>query len=353
MNSENSENSVSDQDEAALLSALEQSRKQLDALKGELRAVDSDLQELDVERQQFALLSDVCGALEKLDEQEAADLFWNGVAEAAAGQAHVGLVRSRVDEFQHRLSEIEVVRQGVLARIQREEDNGEWVADDLYELKRLEEERKNEWVVERDEIALSDRPSAMPWTRGGEDDQRFRKTLALSLLLSLLFGVLFPLIPMPALDRWEVIEVPERLTKLIEERKVIPPPAQELLPERKPEEIEEPTPLLAEEGTPEPTTTKAEPKPGAGAKGILAFREKFSSLADSAPAKLGSQARVSRAGELASGRASRSLVATNGPGSSGGIDISSLSRNVGGGGGEGMAGVQVAQATSGIGDTLR
>ena len=36
-------------------------------------------------------------------------------------------------------------------------------------------------------------------------------------------------------------------------------------------------------------------------------------------------------------------------GTSGGIDISSLSRNVGGGGGEGMAGVQVAQATSSIG----
>jgi hypothetical protein len=337
------------QDEAALRGELEQSRGQLDALAGELRAIDAELVEVEIERQQVSLLGDVCGALEKLDEQQAAALFWDGIATVRAGQTHVAVVRTRVDEFQQRLGAIEAARQGVLTRIAGEEDNGELIADDLYELERLEEERKREWIVEREQSCEPDRPAVMPWTRGGEEDRRLRRSLAVALLLSLLVGVVFPWIPLPMLDRWAVIEVPERLTRLIEER-ATPPPAQEMLPERaKPEEFEQ-TPLLAEEGTPEPTTTKEEPKPGAGAKGILAFRSKFSSLADSAaPAKLGSQARITRDGELASGRPSRSLVATNGPGSSGGIDISALSRNVGGGGGEGMAGVQVAQATSSIG----
>jgi hypothetical protein len=157
----------------------------------------------------------------------------------------------------------------------------------------------------------------------------------MALLLSLLLGVIFPWIPLPIPDRWEVIEVPERFTQLIREDRAVPPPVQERLrPEEKPPEPLEETPLLAEEGTPEPVAKKQEPKPGAGSKGILAFREKFSSLADS---------------QLESGRATRSLVTTTGPGSSGGIDLASLSRDVGGGGGQGIEGVQVTRATSSIG----
>jgi outer membrane biosynthesis protein TonB len=163
-------------------------------------------------------------------------------------------------------------------------------------------------------------------------------------------GVVFPWIPLPVPEGWEVIEVPERLTRLIEERVAPPPPVNELLPEqREPKPVEEEQ-LLAEEATPEPASTKEKPKPGAGSKGILAFREKFSNLADSAAsAKLGSRARITRSGELASGRTTRSLVTTNGPGSSGGIDLAALSRDVGGGGGQGIEGVQVARATSAIG----
>ena len=124
-----------------------------------------------------------------------------------------------------------------------------------------------------------------------------------------------------------------------------PPPVQERLPQP----IEEQQ-LLAEESTHVPAATEQPPKPGAGAKGILAFRKQFSNLADSAPSdKLGSRARISREGELATGRATRSLVTTNGPGSSGGIDLAALSRDVGGGGGQGIEGVQVARATSAIG----
>jgi outer membrane biosynthesis protein TonB len=341
-------NPVDPQHEQALRTQLEQSHKQLAAFAGELRTIDAELEELADERQQYALLHDACAALEKLEEQDVADLFWSGLASVEAGQAHIGLVRERVDEFQQRLGQIEAARQGVLAKIAREEENAEWLEDDLYELKRNEEERKREWIVEREMSALPARPTVMPWTRGGEDDQRFRKALALCLLLSLLFGLLFPFIPLPVLDRWEVIEVPDRFTSLIKEERPVPPPVQELRPEEQ-KPVEEETPLLAEEGTPEPAETKQEPEPGAGAKGILAFREKFSSLADAAPAKLGSQARIRRDGEAATGRPTRSLVTTNGPGSSGGIDLAGLSRDVGGGGGQGIQGVQLTQATSAIG----
>jgi outer membrane biosynthesis protein TonB len=342
-------NITNPQNESSLRVELEESRKRLDALTRELRGIDAELEGHEVDRQRHALLQDVCGGLEKLDECEAADLFWNGLAGVDAGQAHVGVVRQRVDAFQQELSQIAAGRQGVLARIRHEEDNGEYIADDLYELKRAEEERKLEWIVERETSPLPDRPTVMPWTRGREDDRRYRRALAISLLLSLMLGVLLPWIPLPVAESWEVIELPDRLTRLIEER-VAPPPVRERVPEqREPEPVEEEQ-LLAEEATPEPAATEQKPTPGAGSKGILAFREKFSSLADStAPANLGSRAQISRSGELASGRATRSLVTTNGPGSSGGIDLAALSRDVGGGGGQGIEGVQVARATSAIG----
>ncbi len=332
------------ENESALRARIEQSNRWLDALAGELRAIDD---ELAGDRQQYALLQEACGALEKLDEQDAAGLFWNELAAVDAGQVHVRSVRQRVAAFQHRLSQIEVGRRAVLAKIEREAEKGEFLEDDLRELKSLEESRKREWIVEREMSSLPERPCVMPWTRGGEEDQRFRRTLALALLLSLLFSVLFPWIPLPLPDRWKVIELPDRLTHLIrEERTVTPPPVQELRPEE-PKPVEE-TPLVAEEVAPEPTPNREPPKPSAGSKGILAFREQFSSLADNAAtARLGSQARITRSGELASGRPTRSLVTTQVPSSCVGIDLASLSRDVGGGG-RGIEGVQITRATSSI-----
>jgi hypothetical protein len=102
---------------------------------------------------------------------------------------------------------------------------------------------------------------------------------------------------------------------------------------------------VAEETQPKPTPEKT-----AESKGILAFREKFSSLAESkAPARLGSDAKITSSGDAEMGRPTRNMVATTAPGSSGGINLSSLSREVGGGNGEAIAGVQVTRVTSSIG----
>jgi hypothetical protein len=140
-------------------------------------------------------------------------------------------------------------------------------------------------------------------------------------------------------DRWEPVDVPDRLARLIREERPLPPPQKQPTPEQV-----EPDPELVAETTPEPQTRK-----NAESKGILAFREKFSSLAQhSSAARLGSQARISSVAEAANGRPTRSMVATTAPGSSGGINLASLSRDVGGGGGE-IEGVQVVRATSGIG----
>src|SRR5260370_20256159 len=70
-----------------------------------------------------------------------------------------------------------------------------------------------------------------------------------------------------------------------------------------------------------------------GNAGILALKDKIASLAqDTVVAPLGADARHIAADDV--GRPSaRSLLTSNTPGSSGGINVASLSRNVGGGGG--------------------
>ncbi len=93
----------------------------------------------------------------------------------------------------------------------------------------------------------------------------------------------------------------------------------------------------------------AEAKPKVGNVGILAFKEKFASLAqDTVVAPLGADARHVAADDV--GRPSaRSLLTSNTPGSSGGINVASLSRSVGGGGGGGGGGGNGGGGGGGIG----
>jgi len=81
-----------------------------------------------------------------------------------------------------------------------------------------------------------------------------------------------------------------------------------------------------------------EPKPKVGNAGILAFKDKFASLAkDTVVVPLGADARHIAADDV--GRPSaRSMLTSNTAGSSGGINVASLSRSVGGGGGGGGGG---------------
>jgi len=340
---------VASQNEQALRAQLGQSRERLDGLLGDLRTIDSELKGLSKERHHHQLLHDVCGALEELGESGAAGLFWGERIAEGEGADHVRLVRGRVDVFQGRLKEIEGRRQALAEEIRREQENTEFLEEDVLEEQRQEERRKLDWVIEREPSALPARQSVMPWARGGEDDERFRKSLTAALLISLLLGLVFPQIDLPLPERWEVIEVPERLARLIrEERPPLPPPTpQQTKPEEaQPKPLEE---LVAEESTREPGAEEA-PKQSAESKGILAFREKFSGLAETrSPGGLGAEARIRSSGEGASGRPQRSMVTTQAPGSSGGINLAGLSRDIGGGGGGGIEGVQVTRATSSIG----
>jgi hypothetical protein len=220
---------------------------------------------------------------------------------------------------------------------------------------------RHEWVLEREMAPEAPRVVQMPWVGGTEDDRRLRKNLLQALAAALLFGIVFPLVDIPIPEVEEVIEVPERLVELIRERRPLPPPQQ--VAEERPQQQREPEPqepvetppeqqpqqVAAEQST-EPTPEPAgeaipnEP-PGQRARqsGILAFRETFAAAANRPAAALGTSARITNGGDSATGRPERAMVATLAPGSSGGINLGSISRGLGGSGdGDGSGGGQMA-----------
>lgn len=357
-------------EEQALSARISQLREKLDGLARDLRAADGELEALAAERQQYALLEQACSSLEKLRELGVSGLFWGERVPGAAGAEHVREVCRRVASFQQRVDGIESRRLQIVASIGREEEALGLLADDLYDAQQQEERRKLEWIIERDVDPVQERPQTLAWARIGEEDTRFRKTLAATMLAALIIGALLPMIDLPLPTRTELIAVPERVAQLVQERARIvpPPPVQEVRPdeqppepEQKPTEKPEPAPdakpseQLQPGQADEPQLAAGQPSPEKkGPVGILAFRDKFSSLRQSTLApRLGSQARITNADDDSVGRTQRSMLTTNAPGSSGGINLASLSRDVGGGGRGGgsgaMQGVAVTRASSGIG----
>ena len=357
----------------ALTEQIGAAQGQIGGLERDLSSLDGELARLAGQVEKFALLEQTCGTLEKLETLGAAELFWGrGTAQNDVSN-HLAQVRRAIDKFRAEVKDCESRRNAVLERIDQGREVLSILEQDLFDLELAKEESRNEWVIERDVGELPLRPANMPWTGGGEDDQRFRKGLAASLLWALLFGLVLPQINLPLPEPLEILEVPERVVQLIRQqrnRPVAPPPA--ALAEREPIEPEpipepetpsEPEPEVAQT-TPDAPATEAPPSPlpgppqptpqeRAASSGLLAFRESFSTLADDRPsARLGADARISSNGEAAVGQTTRAMVTTQAPGSSGGINIGSISRNVAAGGdgaGGGLAGVSASRVESTIG----
>jgi outer membrane biosynthesis protein TonB/HPt (histidine-containing phosphotransfer) domain-containing protein len=352
-------NVIDEPDNELLRQQIVETQEKLTGLERDLHAIDAELDSLGAQRVTYDLLEQACDSLEKLEELGAAELFW-GQAAANRTADHVREVRDRAGVYLGRIGEIEDRRQQVAGQL----NEGRYVLDilegDLYELEIREEERKAAWVIERD-LVIPDRAVVMPWAKG-EDDQRLHKSLAVNLIIALLLGLIVPQIDLPLPELEAIPEVPDRFARLIE-RALPPPPPPPVVEEAPPEEVE-PEPVVVEElpeEVPEiidePAPTVAEepaPEEPVRAAGILAFRESFASLKnDLEPAQLGAQARINDAGESAVGRTERLMVTSQAPGSSGGINLASLSRNVAGGGGtgEGLDGVAVTRVASSIGGT--
>lgn len=339
-------------DRDALAAKLHTAREHVERVARDLRTVDTELEELATARGQHQLLLSACTKLDELTAAGAAELFWGDRTAAQAGVQQVARARARALDFQQYLCAIEDGRAALIHELNLHQQNAGVLEDDLFEALEEEERRQSEWIVEREINELPARRVVMPWTRGGEEDRRFRKSLGTALLLSVLFALVLPYLPLPKLLTDAQPEVSERVVKLMMKPRP-KPPREPVRPQPQHKPVEQ---KLAQQAPQKPVvpdkalTEKAAEAPNEPVdQGILAFREQFAGLQqDQAVARLGAQARIASAGDGAT-RIERKMLTTNAPGSSGGINLGSLSRGIGGGTANGMAGTQVTRVSSQIG----
>jgi outer membrane biosynthesis protein TonB len=356
---DNSEEELS-LDEQSLQEQVRESEEVMASLEAELRDVDFELTQLAGQNQKYEALGNVCRSLEELENLGGTGLFWK--AEDGDVDACLREARERIHEFGESIVEVERRREGIAAKIGKQNSSLDVLHYELLDAIEREEHRRSEWLVEREADELPKYAMVMPWQRRGEEDRRYRRSLGSSLATSLVLSILIGSIAIPIPDKSKKIELPERMAKLVQEALPPPKPAPapvvdeeipEPEPETEPELAEETPPELVPESSEEPRVAEVqEPdiKEQVKSKGILAFRDSFASRSSLRPStQLGSQARLNSAGENAVGRTERAMVTTNAPGSSGGINLASISRDVGGGG-PGMGGVAVSRVSSSIGN---
>jgi hypothetical protein len=346
---------------AQLNAQIEQARQKHKALEGELRVVEAEIETFSADKLRYDALRDVCDALDKLVDLKADELFWKGIPEAKDAVGHLELVRGRVARFEGEISGILEKQESLQEQINQCLDELDILYEEVRDAYDREEQRKEEFVLEREISPVPYRAMIMPWTKEAESENRFHRAVLLALLLCFVFISIIPQIKVPIPDRSVAgVKIPERLVKLVK-KEPIPRPEQ-----KKPDK-----PLKGKGPTPEPSKVPTgDDKEVLAARkkaervGVLAFKGAFEDLLDETLiAKLGSEARLSKESPRVAGRARarRSLVAMQAKGgSSGGIGNAGVSRNVGsgnvdrlGGAGIGKGFARVESTIGGLGESSR
>jgi outer membrane biosynthesis protein TonB len=324
---------------------INECQAEISKFEADLAVVNSELENISEERQKYEVLTGVCENLEKLDEIGGNDLFWSGLASNDEIGNHLKRLRDQTSFFERRIKKVTDRRDAAVNEIKTRQYEIEYLLDEIEILKERIEEAKHEYIVEREIKPIPYRVVVMPWTKQGKDEKKFRKILLLVLFLSILLGWLIPLYEVPIPDRAEVVEIPERLAKLIKKQQPKPQPKpkqkqEEKKPEEKKKEDKKPTP-----------EERQQAREKVKSKGVLAFKNNFADLLEDASLdKLGANANLSNAGSTAT-RTQRSIITSSATSASGGINSAALSRNVAGTGDQ-IAAVAFSRVESDIGTAV-
>ncbi len=362
------DSSILAQELEPLKTQITQVQEKIDSLEADLHRVEADLERFSTDRQRFDAVLDVCSALDKLGELGAAELFWQGLPVAQDGIGHMERVRERIAQFEKEFVVVEERRQSLLKKIDLHLDDLDSLNKQVIDAYAREERRKEEFIVEREISQIPDSTVIMPWSRDGESERLFRRSLLIALLLSLFFGFIIPLINIPISDRATIAELPDRLAMLVKKEPPIPEPIpeppkeekkEEKLDQDKPKEQEQQEHQAKKELAPADTNETQAARKKAESTGVLAFKSSFADLMDEVPvANLGLEARLDKNTQMAAGQAQarRSLVAIQAQGGGGGIGNVGVSRNVGSGNGggsaNGLGGVGFARVASAVADLV-
>jgi periplasmic protein TonB len=179
----------------------------------------------------------------------------------------------------------------------------------------------------------------LPWSPTEEVERRFRKVVRNAFIIFAIFAILIPLLPVRD-HTAKAPAIPDRIVKLVLEKKVPPPPPPPKIEEKKPE------PEKKVEA-PKPPPPKPDARERAQNAGLLKLQDQLADLRDNAVLDKAAMTKnlTGKVGEET--RSERSLITSKVGTSSGGINTASLSRGYGGGAGSltGHTTTQVSSAT--------
>jgi len=346
---------------AHLSTNIEHIQRQHDALQSELRSVEKEIEAFSDDMQRFDALRDVYSALGKLNELNAGELFWEGVANTPSAAKHLERVKNRIALFDGDIKGILEKRTSLEGQIRQCLNELDILSEEVSDAYAREQRREEEYVIEREFVEAPNRSMTMPWKKESESEKRFRRSLLIAFLFYLVFSTGVVLWKLPPLQRPVVAVVPERLVSMLRKEPPIPEPDRPK-EEKKADKTREKASEKPKEEQPQPAPAeKQAARKRAEATGVLAFKESFKDLIEETPvAKLGTEAKINNQSAAAGqARASRSLVAipgAAGTGGSGGISNSGVSRNIGNGNGNRIGGVgftRVESSMAGLGDGSR
>ena len=368
-------NSLLEQELAPLNAQIQKVLEMREMYEERFDAVTAELERYTDARQRIEALQDACDALDKLAELDAAELFWKAIPGEVDGTEHLKRVRKRVDRFEEKICGIQEDQAHLRWQVDQRNKELACLYEEVQEAYEREERRREEFVIEREISSVPQRAMIMPWSKQAESESRFRRAILVALLLCLAFGSLIPMINVPVPDYTvTMVEIPERLARLVKEEppKPAPPPKpvakeppeelKKTVDESKPEPEKKKTEAVPKEKPPAPEPSQVVAKSGGDAAaarkkvqrvGVLAFKSAFEDLIEETPvAKLGTEARLSKAKPRTAGQAvaRRSLVAMQAQGgSSSGISNARISRNIGYGNGNQIGASGIGQGGNGTG----
>ena len=324
--------------EKVLHEELEQAQIELKILESALQTIEEDLENTEAIKDRFEALSQVCASIEHLDELGGFDLFLGKEAAENDAANYISELHNRVNAYESSVIALHEKHDKILLDIRHADNVIGLSREGILEVREIAEQRKYEFVIEREVAVLPFRAMVMPWSTNNKDEKLVRKYIVIAFVFSFLLWYVIPMIQVPLPDPTAKIEIPERLAKLLKKVEPIPEPT-------KPKE-EDPT------KSDKPSTDKKQAREKAEKSGVLAFKDNFTELMSmTSIADLGADAKVDNSGSQ-SNQAARNLVVANSSAISG-ISSSSLSRNTGNAG-SGLSGVQFSRVESniGIGDNL-
>ncbi len=197
----------------------------------------------------------------------------------------------------------------------------------------------------------------LPWTSSSDQERKFQRLLGKIFLVVAILGLVWPFIPLPEPDPYEIEEIPPRIARLLLEEKPLPPPPPPPVVEEEPEptpDVPEPERVVETEPEPEPEVIpepeidRTEVAREQAQAALMPFAEDLADLVDQELLDKVADDRELSASVGSARRNERSMITSKVGTASRGINTAAMSRNTGGTGIAGRSTTKVDSPVAGL-----